>query len=290
MDDHFVHFVRCFADRRLLKKKVSLQFRDDADRPRLFCDEPAIVARFASEIRQEAVHHLGSGTRVLMRGQTDNHRGMVPGLFRRPTNLLDHNLLVRAEAHFETAIRPQLKVGRFLRPDLAALLQHYGYRTTWLDVVDNPWTAVWFATHSIVHGFGPGRTVSVKSTGSGWIYVLALRATSSGCRVIDLREAHHGLSLRPHTQSGWSVRGSGDAVSDLDRWVIACIEFPIDHRWVTEGYMASSEFMFPAVRLDHTLRRLIDKKVDAIAASVERELDLPEKCLGRLYFLGSDAA
>ena len=116
-----------FAQRRFLRKKVNLDFRDDADRPRLFCDKPAIVARFASEIRQKAIGRLDCETRVLMRGQTKNHQGMFPGIFRRPTHSVDRNLLITAEAQFEAAIRKRLKVGRFLRPNLAALLQHYGY-------------------------------------------------------------------------------------------------------------------------------------------------------------------
>ena len=139
MSEHFVEFMRKFADRRLLKKKVTLQFRADANRPRVFCDEPVVVARFASELRQAAIRNLGTGTRVLLRGQRANHAGMVPGLFRPPTDSLDPHRLVEAEVAFEAAVRQRIKLGRFMRPNLAALLQHYGYRTSWLDVVDNLW-------------------------------------------------------------------------------------------------------------------------------------------------------
>src|SRR5262249_23188993 len=142
----FVEFMRAFADRSLLKAKVGLQFRSNDDRPRIFCDEPIVVARFASELRQVAIRTLGSGTRVLLRGQTVNYPGMRPGLFRPPTDTIAADRLEEAEIHFEESVRRRINIGRFLRPNLAALLQHYGYRTRWLDVVDNLATAIWFAT------------------------------------------------------------------------------------------------------------------------------------------------
>lgn len=141
MGDSFEQIAKRFANRRFLKKKVALDFRETENRPRLFCDEPAIVARFASQLRQAALNRFGSDTKVLMRGQTENYGGMVPGLFRPPTDSVATQLLVRAETLFVKRVRQQAKPGRFRRPYIAALLQHYGYRTTWLDVVDTLWVA-----------------------------------------------------------------------------------------------------------------------------------------------------
>jgi len=277
--DSFVQFMKTFAGRKRLKQKATLVFRDDRDRPRIFCDEPVIVARFASEVRQQAVRRLCSDARVLMRGQTDNYPGMVPAIFRRPNDAIDHGVLLKAEKNFAAAVATELRNNRrFARDDLAALLQHYGYKTTWLDVVDNLWTAVWFATHSI----RPKCAESKKP--SGWIYFLVCEAAGSGCRCIDLRLAHHGLSVRVHTQHGWSLRAvDEDLCDDLNRWVVACVEFPIDRRWWQGcGYMLSPAFLFPPASLDHTLQLLVEKKVDGVAKSVEG-MERPKMSLGRLF-------
>jgi hypothetical protein len=224
-----------------------------------------------------------------MRGQADNYSGMVPGLFRPPCNGIDSNVLLNAEARFEAEIR-KMGPDRMRRPHLAALLQHYGYRTSWLDVVDNLWVAVWFATHSIGPGDQRERTASARTHGSGWLYFIACAAGSSEFTAIDLRSAHHDLSLRPHTQHGWSVRGASHMASDINDCVIACVEFPIDDRWMLDGHLGSSEFLFPPVNLDNTLRRLLDRDVDNTALRIAQEFGLPPAALGRLYYLNGQKA
>lgn len=241
MTNDFVPFVQAFANRRRLKKKAVLQFRTDGDRPRIYCEEPVVVARFSSELRQKATNDLGQLTRVLLRGQTKNYPGMVPGLFRSPSAGVEATALLSAEVAFERSVRKAIPIGRFMRPKLAALLQHYGYRTSWLDVVDNLWTAVWFATHAV--SSTGGRVKSACASGSGWLYFVAV---PTDCSAIDLRDSHHGLSLRPHAQAGWSIRGNDASIGDLNPFVIATVEFPISERWKLTDHMASDAFFFPS--------------------------------------------
>ena len=129
-------------------------------------------------------------TKVLMRGQSHNHPGMVPGLFRPPTHAIPRPSLLDAEMLFEKQIRRRVKLGRFKRPHLAALLQHYGYRTSWLDVVDNLWVAVWFATNSIGAADKRSRVsthqdprVRVRSTSSLQRNKLTVTPWTSGMRI-----------------------------------------------------------------------------------------------------------
>jgi hypothetical protein len=174
------------------------------------------------------------------------------------------------------------------RPHLAALLQHYGYRTSWLDVVDNLWVAVWFATHLIEPGDARVRVAAPRTNGSGWLYFIACAPGSHDFTAIDLRSAHHDLSLRPHTQHGWSVRGNASGASDINDCVIACVEFPIENRWLLAGHLASFEFLFPPLELDNTLRKLVDREVDSIARRVADDFGLPANSLGTLYYLRSE--
>lgn len=95
--------------------------------------------------------------------------------------------------------RTLLKNRRFQRPSLSALLQHYGVKTTWLDVVDDLRIASWFAMHKISGGRAEPRT-----QGSGWIYLLSSKSDTGCLEVLDLRMAHHGLILRTCSKDGQS--------------------------------------------------------------------------------------
>lgn len=287
-DPDFDGFTEQFAGRRFLGRKVAIEFRSDRDRPRLYCDEPAIVARFSAQMAQLARQHSKSEISILMRGQSDHYDGMVPSLFRTLASSVMSSSLLQAETLFEKEVA-QINFERFKRPHLAALLQHYGYRTAWLDVVDNLWVAVWFATH-ILEGVGQRKWTRQRHGGSGWLYLIAARASLKDPCAIDLRREHHGLSLRPHTQSGWSIRGPNGLEHDLRASVIGCIEFPINERWSISGHMGSSGFLFPAKQLDDTLRRLVENDVDHIAGSIESRLHLPPQTLGRVYLVQDTAS
>lgn len=163
---------------------------------------------------------------------------------------------------------------RFERANLAALLQHYGLRTSWLDVVDDLRTAIWFATHTI-----GGGVVTERSCGSGWIHILCGKSSSEALDVIDLRVAHQELSLRPHTQQGFSIRGKH---ADLNGFVAASVEFPISERWRLNGYLAEAAFLFQPPALDHTLRLLKRKSIDDLLLNTEAHFSLPARTLGRI--------
>lgn len=267
-----VGFMRAFAKRKYLRRKVRLEFRDGG-RPRLYCSEPAIVARFVSQVRQELVRKWPDAY-LLLRGQSKNRAGMVPSLFRGPSQATEQTLR-DAEAYLERQIASALpKNERFQRPNLAALLQHYGVKTRWLDVVDDLRVAIWFATHDLGDG-EPCR----RRRGSGWIYLISTRTNAGKLTACDLRLAHHGLSLRPHVQQGWSVSGAG---KDLNPWVVATVEFPIGSSWHLDGHLARPAFLFPPVTLDDTLRRLSRAEVAACVRDAEARYGLAPDVLGKI--------
>ena len=264
-----VSFMEAFAGRKGLRRKVELEYRSHP-RPRLYCGEPAIVARFISELRQEAGRRW-PGTRVLLRGQPRDHEGMVPAILRIAD--VSEAVLRDAEGSLVSRVQRALpKNMRFRREQLPALLQHYGVRTTWLDVVDDLRVGAWFATHDIAGG-----KVRRRPEGSGWIYLLSTTTDAGTLTVSDLRHAHHGLSLRPHVQQGWSVCGPG---RDLNGWVIGTVEFAISDRWHLDGHLANPEFLFPAAALDDTLGRLARVEVTRCLRQTEREYRLTPGTLG----------
>ena len=94
-------------------------------------------------------------------------------------------------------------------------LQHYGYFTRWLDLVDNLPIAIWFASQDIMR-LAKGLTNGVPppsqdppSTQVGYIFLYGInidKTISRGmwegniARLVDLREATHPNALRPHVQ------------------------------------------------------------------------------------------
>jgi FRG domain len=98
------------------------------------------------------------------------------------------------------------------------LLQHYGLATTWIDLVDNIWVALWFACHK-AHASGkrsqylhfetrlPGQTpddfayillIAVDSEPGGAPGLLKGKSTE----LVDLRVTCPSIFLRPHAQPG----------------------------------------------------------------------------------------
>src|SRR5262249_23524998 len=125
---------------------------------------------------------------------------------------------------------------------------------------------------------GDGEPLS-RRRGSGWIYLISTRTSAGKLMALDLRMAHHGLSLRPHVQQGWAVCGSG---RDLNPWVVATVEFPISPVWHLDGHLAEAAFLFPPITLDDTLRRLRRAEVTACMRDAEARYGLERDSLGKI--------
>lgn len=82
------------------------------------------------------------------------------------------------------------------------LLQHYGIRTTWLDLVDNIWTALWFASHTAYISGSNKQYIhyEISSQDFSYIYVLSfgkMKTTLRKCtkeRIRRLCEKEGNLS------------------------------------------------------------------------------------------------
>lgn len=86
----------------------------------------------------------------LFRGQARLHHGLVPSLFRgrsrqqtQSAGVAESRGIIR-EAVAQAGLFDSFFDAAFHEP----LLQHYGLKTTWLDLVDNVWVALWFACHN----------------------------------------------------------------------------------------------------------------------------------------------
>lgn len=253
----------------------------------------------------------GSGATTLFRGAARPHRGLVPSGYRQGSSaayrtdfatemyqyldsILDGSCacgLLKGsgvksrcrrdwpcpEVHMASGVNGL--VPQTPRAAVEPLLQHYGFRTRWLDVVDNVWVALWFSCHEqITHSSGTfahhtKRSVAQEPEGHAYIDVLVVRNLQTTvvhgllrgdeARVADLRAAVPSVYLRPHAQHGLLVSDWSSATErnpDLARLMAARLRIRLNDAlmWLGEGGMISPYTLFPPATRDEGYRRLLE--------------------------------
>jgi hypothetical protein len=166
----------------------------------------------------------------------------------------------------------------------APLLQHYGVRTKWLDLVDNVWVALWFACHSAVAlgrrqqslYFETRRRPYPCNGKQEYVYVILVHAgkvnsasepgvmTGPDSEVIDLRVAAPSLYLRPHAQHAVLMKRKGGCEFgdfDFSRLVVGTVRVELGDAlsWLGAGNLLSVHTLFPPPHYDFGYRLLLDR-------------------------------
>jgi hypothetical protein len=233
---------------------------------------------------------------VFFRGQTKLYPNMAPALLRGVKNgqsrlsLLDQFLSrVDAEKKALRAVDPLFR---------EALLQHYGIRTTWLDVVDNVWIALWFGCHdALVTGWPEEylhferRTVDRDETPKPkYVYLLLMASASfdlakgqpghyrdDQSETIDLRVATPSHFVRPHAQHGLLIRRlskAGRPASDYQPLNVGTIRVSLQNAldWMGDASTLSTHSIFPPAYYDagyfELLRSVVSR--DPVLGSIYR--------------------
>ena len=250
----------------------------------------------------------GFGRRVFLRGCCKDHPTSFPSLFRDGEEFCtDPEQRWSAYEHLLKKLRNKnlFKKTRWDRENLGAVLQHYGIKTPWLDVVSSLYVATWFATHEVADSDDPScRVVRQNKETHGWISLYT--STLPGLpplAVVDLGEAHSSQHVRPHAQQGLSLSAQYDPSDDNDRdypaqcatdlntYRIGRIRFPNPfHRsnsyrkWQLSGHMFDPQFLFPDSKHDDSLKQLDDTHIDQILQDVCNEhMDSGKGMLGTVY-------
>jgi hypothetical protein len=239
---------------------------------------------------------------ILFRGHAKSHSNMFASLHRGLTETSGFKNRERAFANY---LRDAQEKDAFIpnTPEYthAAILQHYGIRTHWLDVVDNVWVALWFACHeariierqaSFLHFFRRRRPYPDNGT-LEYAYVVLIQARdvisirdSPGlwhgkeAELIDLRIAAPSLYIRPHAQHGLLIRkrNNPDLVScDLSPLVVGILGVEIGDAldWLGRGDLLSVHTLFPPPHYDFGYLRLL------------RNAPPPPKSLGGIQHIGA---
>lgn len=219
---------------------------------------------------------------VFFRGQSKLHRTLEPSLYRGASTQ-------KQKSTRDAALNAYMAdcEGKILAavPEYARepLLQHYGIRTRWLDLVDNIWIALWFACHT-AHGTGQlgeylhfeRRRPSPDPFKADYAYVLmvetGMEATdnakpglfqSEHADLIDLRVAAPSTFIRPHAQHGLLFRRTKFADHkhvDNGEFVVGVLRVQLRDalEWLGEGSLVSTRALFPPATYDFGYRELLN--------------------------------
>ena len=236
---------------------------------------------------------------IYFRGQTKLYGGLIPNLFRG----------VKTKKHQEKRVAKLNQIIRSYRDHCPILqniyeeaheplLQHYGLKTTWIDLVDNVWVALWFGCHRAqVSGDRSEhlhfeRRISVNPK-EDYAYILLIAAdfqeineafpgyhSGDNTELVDLRMASPSVFLRPHSQHGLLFRRRGTLkgrsldYSDRIRGVIR-ISLSDALSWLGEGKMLNTHSLFPPPYYDFGYQILLSSNVEV------------EKSFGSIFHIGA---
>lgn len=156
-----------------------------------------------------------------------------------------------------------------------ALLQHYGIRTWWLDLVDNIWVALWFGCYEAQSTGKLGEYMHYIQRRSGYVYIVFIHvgaetpdpsrpgiSVTADAEIIDLRRGAPSLYLRPHAQHGLLFRRKQyDDYSDIElgSFVKGIIRVKVENAlsWLGSGHLTNTHHFFPPPVYDFGYGRLL---------------------------------
>lgn len=235
---------------------------------------------------------------VYYRGEVHLHQTLLPSIARNPN-------YSRFEEALNTAIRNAISDEKFSgtaklsgfkgkrNPALIveALLQHYGYSTHFIDLVDNHWIALWFGLNQFKkiknlseYCCYQKRTInpidlvtSNDPEAEIYQYMLLVAVDNNAAPVergiyvgneiitIDLRSSLPSIFLRPHAQHGLVVRRNTHDPADsfdISANVVGIVRLRIDNviSWIGSGNLLESANLFPSPAYDYGYEILLQRK------------------------------
>ena len=203
---------------------------------------------------------------------------MTPSVFRDRGHGTLGQYLEAYEA-FIKGIKREFAQDRFKTREVGALLQHYGIKTPWLDVVDNLYTAMWFATSGLPLG---------RAAKESWLFLIGTGGDAlPSLRVENLRTKHSSLTLRAHAQHGFSLTRPRAVIWNeqnvcFNEYVLAAVRIEKPSEWAMSGKLCDRAFFFPSADADHTFGVLRSHRMKNVLASATSRAGLPSDALGTL--------
>lgn len=226
----------------------------------------------------------GHGEGVYFRGETKLHGALSPTLFRGVSTQAGQSKRINILKKAIEKIRQDNRIfSSFPKIAHEPLLQHYGVRTSWIDLVDNVWVALWFACHQARTSGRLSeylhfeiRSPHTEPNGHAYILLVAVDQEnnsyqSAGTHVgkntelIDLRVTTPSIFLRPHAQHGLLFRVRGDNIRrpiDYGCQIRGILRIALHDAltWLGSGQMLGVHALFPPPYYDHGYNLLLDQR------------------------------
>ncbi len=220
---------------------------------------------------------------ILYRGECSLHNTMLPSIHRGiKSRRAYHNANFKLN-DLERRILDDRKFAKVLVADnqpyhkliVEGLLQHYGIKTHFVDVVDNHWIALWFGLYKAVEIKSvksyicyTKRTVDkVECENDNYQYLILIASNNNINNLfklnkiknetvtIDLRANLPSTFLRPHAQHGLVIRKlKNDKINgyDMSKYIVGIIKIPIIcvEKWLGNGTLLTVDNLFPSPAYD----------------------------------------
>ena len=237
---------------------------------------------------------------VHFRGQGKLYSSLKPSLYRSLTRPQARNYRDDKMNRFLKALRADQKVMRAVANHVhEPMLQHYGFRTRWLDVVDNAWVALWFACHAAQATGEQGqylhfekRIVRHTAPADSFAYILLLESAAAPCKTgagcfrdktsaaIDLRVAAPSHFVRPHAQHGLVIQAldaESRAPLDFSDLLVGIIRVHLADalEWLGLGDLLNVHALFPPPPYDSGYQEILN------------HITATDKVLGAIHHIGA---
>lgn len=232
---------------------------------------------------------------VFYRGETSLHDTLLPSIERKPSMVKYEDELSKVinNANNDEKFIKFAKLSDFRKKKTStmvteAILQHYGYATHFIDVVDNHWVALWFGLnkyrtiknrYSIYERrlINPIDLIHSETVPDIYQYMILVAVDNNAAPLdkgvyfgndvitIDLRSSLPSVFLRPHAQHGLVIKKNLHVCQDtydLSKNVIAIARMRIDKvsNWIGQGSLLSNENLFPSPAYDYGYEILLQRE------------------------------
>jgi hypothetical protein len=242
-------------------------------------------------------HVCKADENIFFRGQSKLYSTLCPSLFREKGQQGQAKAISGLQRVIKEIESKSPIFHKFNRAFYEPLLQHYGLKTTWLDLVDNVWVALWFACHNALTGTKVPKYLHFekrdpyKEGAGSYVYILMIGTDRDHTRtpgffkgprteLVDLRVGCPSVFVRPHAQHGVLFRLKGNKVrrpSDYSNAIRGIIRVDLQQAltWLGDGNLLNTHSLMPPAYYDEGYRILLD-------------LDLPaDPDLGTIQHIGA---
>ena len=208
---------------------------------------------------------------VYFRGQTSLYEGaMIPSLYRGKTRL--DSITWKYNECINRVIKEKKIFNQYNRAVFEPLIQHYGVKTPYIDLVDNVWVALWFALHE-------AKTVPINSheyvyyfkSKAEYAYIILMVSDAKeetkkfgvykgeNTTLVDFRKATPSYFLRPHAQHAYMIRKNEEFPGDYSDLIVGIAKIPtsVGFEWLGTNEFLSLSSLFPASYFDSGYKILL---------------------------------